>query len=78
MPAPKKTKKPVKKGPTKGRAVSTLQEQVDGQSLELESTAVLKDVLREIRILLEKNIRDQTDDLSDDQIEMQEQMRRIL
>ena len=59
-------------------AVSTLQEQIDGQSLELESTAVLKDVLREIRILLDKNIRDQTDDLSDDQIEMQEQMRRIL
>jgi len=63
---------------TMQEAVSTLQEQIDGQSLELESTAVLKDVLREIRILLDKNIRDQTDDLSDDQIEMQEQMRRIL
>ena len=63
---------------TMQEALSLLQEQVDDQSLELEATELLRDVLKRTKIVLEKNFKDHVNNLSDDQVELQKQMKRLV
>jgi len=59
-------------------ALSVLQVKIDDQSLVVEDTLLLTDVLKKTRIILEKSFKGQANDLTDEQIELQTQMKRIL
>ena len=63
---------------TMQEALSVLQVKVDDQSLAVEDTLLLTDVLKKTRIILEKSFKGQANDLTDEQIELQTQMKRIL